>query len=96
MTTQLIFPHQQIETSHHSPPPPPSLPQYTSFTINQPKKKGIKLGLSLVFIDSIDLKIDFLNTLVKSLEENDFFLSNQEYNFNLLDLVTKKTFYCDY
>ena len=50
--------------------------KYLSFTIQQPKKKGIKPGLPLVFIDSIHF-LNPLDNLVKKLTENDFYHLSQ-------------------
>ena len=41
------------------------------FTIQQPKKKGIKPGLPLVFIDSVHFLNKSSDHLVKNLGEND-------------------------
>ena len=53
-----------------------------SFTIKKPEKKGIKPGLPLVFIDSIDFLNNLLDNLIKNLGENDFYHLSQEFNTN--------------
>ena len=55
---------------------PKIIEKYLSFTIQQPKKKGIKPGLPLVFIDSIHF-LNPLDNLVKKLTENDFYHLSQ-------------------
>ena len=64
-----------------------------SFTIQQPKEKGNKPGLSLVFIDSVRFLNNSLDSLVKSLEQNEFYHLSQEFNANVLDLLKKKGFF---
>ena len=66
---------------------------YISFSIKQPKKKDIKPGLPLSFIESIHFLNDSLDNLVKNLGENDFYNLNQEFNVNVLDLFKKKDFF---
>ena len=44
-----------------------------SFTIKPPERKGIKLGLSLAFIDGVHFLNNSLNNLVKNLRENYFY-----------------------
>ena len=58
-----------------------------SFTIKQSKKKGIKSGLLLVFINSVY----FLDNLVKNFGENDFYHLSQE-----LNAKEKRIFHYDY
>ena len=48
------------------------------FTIKQSKKKGIKPGITLVFIDCIDFSNNALENLVKNLGENDFYHLSQD------------------
>ena len=43
-----------------------------SFLIQQPKAKGIKSGLPLVFIDSVHVLNNSLDNLVKNLGKNFF------------------------
>ena len=47
-----------------------------NFTIQQSKKRNIKSGLVLVFIDSIHFLNNSLNKLVENLGENDFYHLN--------------------
>ena len=64
-----------------------------SFTIQQPKEKGNKPLLPLVFIDSVHFLNYSLNKLVKNLDEKNFYHLNQEFNANVLDLLKKKGFF---
>ena len=66
---------------------------YTSFTIQLPKKKSIKSGLPLVFIDNVHFLNKLQDNLVKNLRENDFYHLSQEFNANVLDLLNKKGFF---
>ena len=70
-----------------------------SFTIQQPKKKYIKPGLALVFIDRISFLNNSRDNLVKNLGEIDFYHLSQEVNAIILDLIKKKSIfpyhYCD-
>ena len=62
------------------------------FTIQQPKKKGIKPGLPWVFIDSVHFLNKSSDHLVKNLGENDFYHLNLEFNANVWNLLEKKGF----
>ena len=62
---------------------PSGLEKYMSFTINN------KLG----FIDSFQFLSSSLDSLVKSLNKNDFKYLSQEFDKNKLDLVNQKRFY---
>ena len=64
-----------------------------SFTIQQPKKKYIKPGLALVFIDRISFLNNSRDNLVKNLGEIDFYHLSQEVNAIILDLIKKKAFF---
>ena len=72
---------------------PKTIEKYMSFTIQQPKEKGNKPGLSLVFIDSLRFLNNSWDSLVKSLEQNDFCHLSQEFNANVLDLLKKRGFF---
>ena len=72
---------------------PKTIEQYISFTIQQPKKKGIKPRLPLVLIDRVHFLNNYFDNSVKSLAENDFYHLSQEYNANLLDLLKKKDYF---
>ena len=61
-----------------------------NYTIQQPRNKGFKSGLPLVFIDSIYFLNNSLASLVKNLGLNDFFHLNQEFNANVSDLFKEK------
>ena len=52
---------------------PKTIKKYMSFTIEQPKKKSIKPGDPLVFVDSVHFLNNSLDNLVKNLRENDFY-----------------------
>ena len=67
--------------------------KYTSFTIKQLKIKGIKPGLPLVFIDSVNFLNNSLDNLVKNLVANDFYHLSQECNAHVLDSVEKIIFF---
>ena len=62
---------------------PNSLEKYMAFTINN----------NLVFIDSMEFMNSNLNKLVKSLSDNYFKNSSQEFGGDLLQLVKKKGVY---
>ena len=47
----------------------------------------------LVFMDSVHFLINSLDNLIKNLGENDFYLLNQEFNVDLLDLLKQKGFF---
>ena len=72
---------------------PKMVEKYTSFTIKQLKIKGIKPGLPLVFIDSVNFLNNSLDNLVKNLVENDFYHLSQECNAHVLDSVKKIIFF---
>ena len=46
-----------------------------SFTIKQPKKKGIKLELALLFTDSLNFLNNSLDNLVRNLGKKDYLSS---------------------
>ena len=69
---------------------PKTIEKYISFTIQQPKEKGNKPGLLLVYIDSIYFLDNAIDNLVKNLVENDFYHLSQEFSANVLDLSKKK------
>ena len=60
---------------------PNSLEKYMAFTINN----------NLVFIDNMEFLNSNLNKLVKSLSDNDFKNSSQEFGGDLLQLVKKRS-----
>ena len=64
-----------------------------SFTIQQPKKKGIKPRLPLVFIDSVYFLNNLLDNLVKNLGKNNLYHPSQKFYANVLDLIKKKIFF---
>ena len=66
-----------------------TIEKYTSLTIQQPKKRGIETGPSLVFIYSVHFLNNVLNNLVKDLGKNYFHHLSQEFNANVLDLLKK-------
>ena len=70
-----------------------TIEKYMNFTIQQPKKKGIKLRLPLAFIDSVYFSNNSLHNLVKNLGNNNFYHLNQEFNTKALDLLQKKGFF---
>ena len=72
---------------------PKTVEKYLSFTIEQPKKKRIKPGLPLVFIDSVHFLNNSLDNLVKNFGENDLYHPSQYFNANVLGLVKKKRFF---
>ena len=53
------------------------------FTIKQPKEKGIKQELPLVFIDIFYFLNNSSNNLIKNLGEYDFYLLSEEFGANL-------------
>ena len=53
-----------------------------SFTTQQPKEKGFKPELPLVFIDSVHFLNNSLDNLIKNLGESDFYHLSQEFNTN--------------
>ena len=63
-----------------------------NFTIKQPKRKDVKPGLPLVFIDSIHFLINSLENLFKNVKENDFYRLSYEFNANVIDLDKKRFF----
>ena len=67
-----------------------------SFTIQHSKKKGIKLSLPLVLINSVPFLGNILDNLVKTLGENDFYHLSQKFNAIVLSLLEKKIFPYDY
>ena len=62
------------------------------FTIQQPKKNGIKPILSLVFIESVHVFNNSLDSLVKLFGKNDFYYLSQVFSANVLDLLKKGFF----
>ena len=44
-------------------------------------------------MDSVHFLINSLDNLIKNLGENDFYLLNQEFNVDLLDLLKQKGFF---
>ena len=62
---------------------PNGLEKYMSFTI----------GNKLIFIDSFQFLSSSLDSLVKSLNTDDFKYLSQEFDNNVLDLVKQKGFY---
>ena len=68
--------------------------KYMSFTIKQPKKKDIKLELSLLLTDSLHFLNNSLDNLVRNLGNKDFYHLSQEFNGDVLDLLKKKEFFC--
>ena len=72
---------------------PKTIKKYMSFTIEQSKKKSIKPGLPIVFVDSVHFLNNSLDNLVKNLRENNFYHLSNDFNTNELDLVQKKGFF---
>ena len=68
----------------------PKTEKYMSFTIQQPKEKGNKPGLPLLFIDSVHFLNNSIDNFAENLGKNDFYHLNQEFNANLLDLFKKE------
>ena len=64
--------------------------KYMTFTIQQPKRKDIKPGIWLVFIDIVHFLNISLDDLVKKLREIDFHYLCQQFKTNVLDLLKKK------
>ena len=62
---------------------PYRLVKYMSFTINN----------QLSFIDSFQFLSSSLDSWVKNLSKDDFKYFSQEFDHNVLDLVTQKKFY---
>ena len=74
---------------------PKAMEKCMSFTIQQPKKKGIKPELPLVFVDSVHFLNNSLNNLVENLGEDDFYHLSQEFNADVLNLLKKSYDYWD-
>ena len=69
--------------------------QNISFTIKQPKIRGFKTGLPLVFIDSAHFLNNLFNDLGKNLGENYVYHLSEDFIANELDLLQKKEFFPD-
>ena len=63
---------------------PKTIEKYMSFTIQQPKEKGNKPVLQLVFTVSIHFLNNSLDNLVKNFGEKGFYHLSQEFNANVL------------
>ena len=69
-----------------------AITKYMSFIIKQPKRKDIKPGIPLVFIDSLRFINNSLANLVKNLGENEIYHLSQELDTNVSNLLKKKIF----
>lgn len=67
-----------------------SMQKYMGFAIKQSKKKVIKPGIPLVFIESVHISNNSSDNLVKKLGKNDSYRLSQELNANVLSLLEKK------
>ena len=72
---------------------PKTTEKYMSFTIQQPKEKGNKPGLRLVFAVSIHFLNNSLDNLVKNLGEKDSYHLSQEFNAYVLEFLKKNDFF---
>ena len=64
---------------------PKTIEKYLSFIIKQTKKNAINPGLPIVFIDSIHFLNHLSDSVIKDLEENDFYHIIEKYEANVLD-----------